>query len=149
LAVPRPPFTPPDRAPAPAPTLPICTGPLLAARQAFMPNDASGRKLKGAQRPGSNRIADVTMGAIVPFPTGMPRPWLSRHVATPSDAARPYALPPLSVTAWTVPTAFSDFRRSVSRVPGAPPRCVTPPVAPPRAMTTVVPVMPPDPFVAV
>jgi len=38
---------------------------------------------------------------------------------------------------------------SVSRVPGAPPRCVTPAVAPPRAMITVVPVMPPDPLDAV
>ncbi len=68
---------------------------------------------------------------------------------TPSAAARPYALPPLSTTAWAVPTAFSDFRRSVMRVPGAPPRWVTPAVAPPRAMMAVVPVMPPAPLVAV
>ena len=39
---------------------------------------------------------------------------------TPSAAARPEALPPLSTTACAVPTAFSDFRMSVSRVPGAP-----------------------------
>jgi hypothetical protein len=35
------------------------------------------------------------------------------------------------------------------RVPGAPPRWVTPAVAPPRAMMAVVPVMPPAPLVAV
>src|SRR4051812_46254607 len=87
LAVPRPPFTPPDRAPAPAPTLPIFPGPLFAAWHALMPNDASGRKLKGAQRPGSNRIADATTGTIEPVPTGVPMPWLSRHDITPSDAA--------------------------------------------------------------
>ena len=149
LAVPMPPLTPPERAPAPAPTLPICTGPLFAARQAFVPNEASGRKLNGAQRPGSKRIADGTIGTIAPFATGVPMPWLSRHVMTPSAAARPYALPPLSTTACAVPTAFSDFSRSVSRVPGAPPRCVTPAVAPPRAMMAVVPVMPPAPLVAV
>ncbi len=89
LAVPMPPFVPPERAPAPAPTLPICTGPLVAARQAFMPNEASGRKLNGAQRPGSNRIADGTSGTMAPLATGVPMPWLSRHVITPSAAARP------------------------------------------------------------
>jgi hypothetical protein len=35
LAVPMPPFTPPERAPAPAPTLPIATGPVFAAMQAL------------------------------------------------------------------------------------------------------------------
>ena len=112
-----PPFTPPERAPAPAPTLPICTGPLFAAMQAFVPNEASGRKLKSAQRPGSNRIAEGTIGTITPFATGVPMPWLSRHVVTPSAAARPYALPPLSTIACAVPTAFSDFRRSVIAFP--------------------------------
>src|SRR6185369_3171546 len=126
LAVPSPPFTPPERAPAPAPTLPIFTGPLFAAWHAAVPNEASGQKLQGAQRPGSNRTAEATIGTIAPLATGSPMPWLSRQVITPSDAARPYALPPLSTTACAVPTAFSDFSRSVSRVPGAPPRCVTP-----------------------
>ena len=89
LAVPMPPLVPPERAPAPAPTLPICTGPLFAAWQALVPNEASGRKLNGAQRPGSKRIADGTIGTIAPLATGVPMPWPSRHVVTPSAAARP------------------------------------------------------------
>src|SRR5215831_5808091 len=62
LAVPSPPLTPPDIAPAPAPTFPCWTGPACAAWHAFDPNDASGRNEKGAHRPGSNRMADGTIG---------------------------------------------------------------------------------------
>ena len=65
---------------------------------------------------------------------------------TPSAAASPNALPPVSTTAWTRSTALRGSRRSVSRVPGPPPRTSTPPTAPPvRASTTVVPDSQPSP----
>src|SRR5947208_2252393 len=43
LAVPSPPFTPPETAPAPAPTLPSCTGPDRAALHAERPKEKFGR----------------------------------------------------------------------------------------------------------
>ena len=52
-------------------------------------------------------------------------------------------LPPLSTIAFMVSTMLSGRMRSVSRVPGEPPRCVTPPATPwpvgLAASTTVVP----------
>jgi hypothetical protein len=89
LAVPSPPLLPPERAPAPAPTLPCATGPLLAARHAASPNEASGRKVNAAQRPGSKRIAAGTIGTTSPPATGTPSPCAPRHCMTPSAAARP------------------------------------------------------------
>src|SRR4051812_41794187 len=65
---------------------------------------------------------------------------------TPSAAARPNALPPVSSTAWTRSTRLRGSSRSVSRVPGPPPRTSTPPTAPSAgASTTVVPVSHPSP----
>ena len=46
----------------------------MAAWQAAIPNDASGRREKGAHRPGSNRIAEGTIGTTWPPPTGNPMP---------------------------------------------------------------------------
>ena len=63
---------------------------------------------------------------------------------TPSAAASPYALPPVRTTASIRSTSVVGFNRSVSRVPGPPPRTSTPPTAPPRASTTVVPVSQPS-----
>ena len=63
---------------------------------------------------------------------------------TPFAAASPYALPPVSTTAWTRSIVVVGWSRSVSRVPGPPPRTSTPPTAPPRATTTVVPVSQPS-----
>ena len=60
---------------------------------------------------------------------------------TPCAASRPKALPPESTIALTLSTMLSGSSRSVSRVPGAPPRCETPPTAPsPSTRTTVQPV---------
>src|SRR5258705_7373486 len=75
LAVPSPPFTPPETAPAPAPTLPSWTGPDRAALHAARPKEASGREVNGApHRPGSKRIALGTIGTTLPPPTGNPTP---------------------------------------------------------------------------
>src|SRR6187431_1187271 len=63
---------------------------------------------------------------------------------TPFAAASPYALPPVRTTAWTRSMTVVGCNRSVSRVPGPPPRTSTPPTAPPRASTTVVPVSQPS-----
>ena len=60
---------------------------------------------------------------------------------TPLRDVEAYADPPDNTTALTLSTMFSDRSRSVSRVPGAPPRCDTPPTAPaPSTITTVQPV---------
>src|SRR5467141_5047467 len=48
LAVPSPPFTPPETAPAPAPTLPSGTGPDRATLHALRPKEKFGRELNGA-----------------------------------------------------------------------------------------------------
>src|SRR6476619_4260834 len=62
----------------------------------------------------------------------------------PLAAASPYALPPVRTTASIRSISVVGFNRSVSRVPGPPPRTSTPPTAPPRANTTVVPVSQPS-----
>ena len=59
---------------------------------------------------------------------------------TPEAASNPKAEPPASTTACTRWTRAVEESRSVSRVPGAPPRTSTPAVAPPRHSTTVQPV---------
>src|SRR5512136_1178733 len=59
---------------------------------------------------------------------------------TPAAASRPNAEPPASSTAWTFCTRCIGRSRSVSRVPGAPPRWSTPPTAPFTHSTTVQPV---------
>src|SRR4029079_13974843 len=75
---------------------------------------------------------------------GQPRPATNSRRRTPSAAARPNALPPVSTTASTRSTRLRGSSRSVSRVPGAPPRTSTPATAPPSgARTTVVPVSQP------
>ena len=56
----------------------------------------------------------------------------SRAAITPSAAASPYALPPVSTTACTRSITARGSSRSVSRVPGPPPRTSTPPTAPAR-----------------
>ena len=65
----------------------------------------------------------------------------SSHFTVPVAASRPNALPPDNTTALTLSTMFDGSSRSVSRVPGAPPRCETPPAAPsPSTTITVQPV---------
>ena len=77
----------PTVAPAPAPTLPICTGPREADSAARKPALASGRTL-GSPSPRSNRIAAGTIGTIAAL-TRSPTSRLSRYRITPSAAARP------------------------------------------------------------
>src|SRR5439155_21971058 len=55
-------------------------------------------------------------------------------------AARPNALPPVSRTASTCWTSVPGRRRSVSRVPGAPPRTSPEPIVPGGQSSTVHPV---------
>src|SRR5258706_13048295 len=59
---------------------------------------------------------------------------------TPEAASKPKAEPPASITAWTFPTRLMGLSKSVSRVPGAPPRTSTPAGAPLRHKITVHPV---------
>src|SRR5215471_7057991 len=61
---------------------------------------------------------------------------------TPSAAARPNALPPVSKMACARPAVMPGRSASVPRVPGAPPRTSTPGTAPPGTSTTVQPVRP-------
>ena len=70
------------------------------------------------------------------------RPRSSRNRTTPSAAARPNALPPVRSTACTSSTSIPGRRRSVSRVPGAPPRTSPDPTVPGGHSTTVHPVSP-------
>ena len=64
----------------------------------------------------------------------------SSHFITPDAASSPNALPPASEIALTIWTLFTGFSRSVSRVPGAPPRTSTPPVVPSLKRIAVHPV---------
>ena len=61
---------------------------------------------------------------------------------TPSAAARPNALPPVSRMACARSAVMPGRSSSVPRVPGAPPRTSTPGTAPPGTSTTVQPVRP-------
>ena len=70
-----------------------------------------------------------------------PRPFRSSQPTTPSAAARPNALPPVISTAWTREAFAIGFSRSISRVPGPPPRTSPEATAPSGgASTTVQPV---------
>ena len=127
-------------APVPAPTLPSATGPSVAASHAAAPSSGPGRAA-GSPTPRSNRIAAGTIGTRA-GPASNPIPRESSHRATPSAAASPNALPPVSTTAWTSSTRVPGRSASVSRVPGAPPRTSTDPTVPGGHRTTVQPVMP-------
>src|SRR5262249_48958583 len=87
----------------------------------------------------SNRIAAGTIGTFA-GPAGQPMLCSSSQRTVPVAASRPNALPPDRTTAFTLSTMFSGLRRSVSRVPGAPPRWLTPPTASPSTRITVQPV---------
>ena len=130
----------PTDAPAPAPTFPTATGSEEADSAARNPDSAFGRTA-GSPTPKSNRIAAGTIGTTA-SPTGNPTPSPSKKRITPSAAAKPYALPPDSTTACTLATLASGLSRSVSRVPGPPPRTSTPAIAPPLVNTAVQPVEP-------
>jgi hypothetical protein len=71
-----------------------------------------------------------------------PTPRSDRNRITPSAAASPNALPPVSKTALTSWTSVPGRRRSVSRVPGAPPLTSPDPTVPGGQRTTVHPVAP-------
>ena len=73
-------------------------------------------------------------------PAGQPMLCSSSQRTVPVAASRPNALPPARTIALTLSTMLSGLRRSVSRVPGAPPRCETPPTASPSTRITVQPV---------
>ena len=147
-ADPTPPLRPPARAPVPAPTHPCWTGPSLATTSASLPMAASGRLPNDPPRPRSKITAAGTIGTTSPGPpTGNPTPAEANRTITPSAAASPNADPPDRTTAWTRSTMLRGSSRSVSRVPGPPPRTSTPPTAPPSgASTTVVPVSQPSPM---
>jgi hypothetical protein len=87
----------------------------------------------------SKSTAAGTMGTRA-GPTARPWPWRASQRSTPPAASRPNALPPVSSRPCTTGTAFSGLNKSVSRVPGAPPLCATPALAPSGHSTTVQPV---------
>ena len=124
--------------PQPAPCGPWAT-PLAAAVTAARPIAASGVTL-ASPTPRSNKTAAGTMGTRA-MPISMPMPDCAKKRMTPSAAARPKALPPLKTTACACSTRLPGRRTSVSRVPGAAPRTLTPAIAPSRGpKTTVTPV---------
>ena len=149
LADPTPPWRPPAIAPAPAPTAPLASGARRAAWAARKPNVSSGRLANAPPRPRSKITAPGTMGTThsgrgpVFCPTGNPIRFDSSQRIIPPAAASPYALPPVRHTPWTSEMRFSGRNRSVSRVPGPPPRTSTPAVAPAVTSTAVVPVRQP------
>ena len=140
--MPTPPLSTPTRAPTPAPTVPMATS-VPAVSAAARPNSAFGRHFQ----PPTGRSKITAEGTIGTTPSSIatPRPCSSSHSITPSAAARPKALPPLSTTASTWRTELIGSSRSVSRVPGAPPRQSTAPTVPGGVSTTVVPAAQPEP----
>lgn len=86
----------------------------------------------------SNRIAPGTMGTRT-GPTAKPRPIARRPAMMPDPASRPKAEPPDRNRASTRSTIRSGARRSVSRVPGAPPITCTAATKGWSAVTTVTP----------
>ena len=88
----------PTDAPAPAPTDPSGTGPLVASPAARAPMARSGRA-SGAPTARSYRIAPTTSGTTPPV-VGRPTPRASRWAITPKQASSPKALPPASTAPW-------------------------------------------------
>ena len=129
----------PTVAPAPAPTDPSVTAALVAAAAALYPQSAVGRIFGLPPTPRSKRIAAGTIGTR-DGPAGQPMLCSSSHRTVPVAASRPNALPPDKTIAFTLSTMLSGLSRSISRVPGAPPRCETPPTASPSTTMTVHPV---------
>ncbi len=75
-----------------------------------------------------------------PARVSTPMPCSSSQRTAPLAASNPNALPPESTIACTCWTVLTGSSRSVSRVPGAPPRTSTPATAPFGATMTVQPV---------
>ena len=73
-----------------------------------------------------------------PYGVGKPRPRDSNQRITPSAAASPKALPPVSSTASTRSTVFSGAKRALSRDPGALPRTRPEARQPPSGQSTTV-----------
>lgn len=121
-AVPKPPFKSASVAPVPAPTLPWSTGPDCAASNALRPSAGYGFSTQSCAPPPdrSKRIAAGTIGTRWPA-AGNPRPASRSPIITPSAAANPKAEPPDRTSASTCWTVAFSAKRSVSRVPGAPP----------------------------
>ena len=91
----------------------------------------------------SRRMAQYPEGWLVlqgPVGTGKTLPRSSSQRMTPVAASSPKALPPVSSTACTRSTSPPGRSRSVSRVPGAPPRTSADATAPSGQRTTVQPV---------
>src|SRR5262249_55417666 len=127
-------------APVPAPTFPSGTSPSAAASHAARPAAAPGLAF-GSPTARSNSTAAGTIGTRA-TPVSKPMPASSRYATTPSAAASPKALPPVSRIAFASCTSMPGRSRSVSRVPGAPPRTTPDPTVPGGGRTTVQPVMP-------
>src|SRR5271166_2146683 len=121
-----------------------------ADRAAAYPNSASGRSDQSPTVRSKTTAAGTIGTTLSPVPSSnrTPRRCSSSHLITPSAAARPYALPPVSSTASTSRTVLEGSSRSVSRVPCAPPRTSTEPTVPGGVSTTVLPVAQPDSRVA-
>ena len=129
----RPSSRPPGRAPSrPSPRYPRRPSPRRTdgrrpGRRGSPPRSRAW--LTASRRPG-RRVPPPGRSALGRRPRRSRTPRSSRYRITPSAAASPKALPPVSRTAWTSCTRFVGRSRSVSRVPGAEPRTSTPPTAP-------------------
>src|SRR5699024_9292495 len=119
-----------------------------AASVAAAPVSAVGRE---SQRPSSRSKITVpgTIGTIFSGDsspsTGKPMPAASRTAIAPSAAPRPEAEAPHSAMAWIRSTVLCGSSRSVSRVPGPPPRTSTEATAPAGAAIIVAPESPSPP----
>src|SRR5665647_2170539 len=118
----------PTEAPVPAPKLPSSASISPAFLQASYPIALSGLHL-GSPTTRSNSDAPQTIGTT-PTPTSNPTPFSSKYSIAPDPASRPYALPPLSITAWICSTRLTGLRSSVSLDAGPPPLTSTPAQAP-------------------
>ena len=106
--------------------------------QASYPIVLSGRTLE-LPYPRSN-MHDWHTSGTSETPVLYPIPCSSRHVITPSDAARPYAEPPDSTMALIGLSAVIGIVRGVSLDAGPPPLMSQPVVAPSGKYITVTPV---------
>ena len=129
----------PTVAPAPAPTQPSATGPLVAAARRGVAGGRVGRifqspdaQVEQDRRRDDRHLHVARRRSRCPSPRGSASRPSRRRGRTPSR--------PESTIAWTCSTVLTGSRRSVSRVPGAPPRTSTPQTAPASASTTVQPV---------
>ena len=137
-ADPSPPISVAVIAPVPAPSEPDARTPRPPRRTPPPPAPDRGSPSHPFSPPfaRSKRIAAGTIGTTA-GPARNPRPSARSRSTTPDAASSPKADPPDSTSASTAGTSRPGASRSVSRVPGAPPRTSTPATNGASAVSTV------------